>query len=101
MITIILELQCTTNTINIMPSSNIDTLSTSNENHGQPSGLFSNSGIEMIHIGKDMQHVAISKMVSINIYSWMTSPSFETLTNISYLLVEVYSVGDVISLVAN
>ena len=60
-----------------------------------------NSGMPMIHIGKDMQHVPLPKMVSVNMYYWGKAISFGTVRDSVYSLLDALSVADVMSLVSN
>ena len=59
-----------------------------------------NSGIKLVHIGKDMQPVTIVKMSSINSHAWKKSACFDSLQTTIYNLAESHTVADIISLVS-
>ena len=81
----------------IMLSPNTSTLSFSTRS-GHVQSTFS---VRIIPIGKDIQPIALSKMASVNSFTWKKPASFTTLKDTIYPLAEVHTVADVISSVSN
>ena len=83
-----------------MSNPNTHALSLSHR-RGQSSPSLSNSGMCVIHIGKDQKPVTLPRMASVNGYSWKKAAMIGTLETLVYYLVDAHSVADVISLVSN
>ena len=60
----------------------------------------SSSSMKVVYIGKDMQPVSISKMISLNSLAWQKLACFSSLFNTVSSLAPVHSVADIISLVS-
>ena len=59
------------------------------------------SGMRVVHIGKDSQPINLTVMSSVNSHSWRKSASYESLKRNVYSLATAHTVADLISMVSN
>ena len=83
-----------------MSNLNTNVLARSLRNRGNAPDT-SSSSMSVVHIVKDIQHVTLPKIKSVNSPSWQKSACFGSLFNALSDLVAAHSVADVVSLVSN
>ena len=73
----------------------------SNPNTSTLPSTASNSSMRTIHIGKNSQPITLTKVASVNSYSWRKSTIFNTLEKSVYSLLVYHAVADLVSLVSD